>query len=305
MAKILISGGSGLVGKNLTAELCKKGHDVIWLSRRIIADAPVPVIPMQTPLSTDDLERLKDVSVVIQLAGAGIVAKAWTVAYKRELRESRVQSSEWLGNCLRIAGVTPRVWIGASAIGYYGSTISDDVCDETAASGDDFMARLCQDWEQAQLNHAVRVERMVLFRIGIVLSSHGGAYPKMALPVKLGVGAVLGNGAQYFSWIHEHDLLRLFLVAMEDNSWKGIYNAVSPGVVTNRTFTQELAKSMGRRIWLPPIPSGLLKLVLGERYLTVCRGLKISSAKIHGAGFTFRYPRVTEALMSLQDSAAR
>lgn len=275
--------------------LIQQGHTVSHLSR---AKKPgsVPTYVWNIPEGKIDDEALKNIDTVIHLAGEGIADKRWTEKRKREILESRTQSTSLL---TRYVEKYPNIKtvISASAIGYYGETLSSAEFTETSNPGNDFLASVVKAWE----NEADKIQnkRIVKIRTGIVLSEKGGALKEMARPVRWGVGAPLGTGEQYVSWIHIDDLCKMYIKAVEDAAMQGAYNATGPYAVTNYDLTRAIAKVLHKPLWLPAVPSFVLKIMLGEMADLLLYGSVVSSKKIQQAGFTFQFPTLEKALADL------
>ena len=296
--KILIAGGSGLLGQALTGYFSSEGYEVRILSREQSSEKNVFYWdPLKEEL---DEAAFNGVSCLINLSGASIDAKRWTRRRKQEITNSRVQSTEFLFYKLRTLKHDVRTFISASGVGYYGGH-GDEWLDETSSSADDFLSKCCRYWEESALKVSSLGIRTVIFRIGIVLSLQGGALPKFALTVKLFAGSPLGSGKQFISWIHRDDLCALFQKAVEDETMRGIYNAVAPEPATNRVFVKTLAHTLGRPVFLPPAPSFLLKLVLGEMASAITEGQRVSSKKVTDTGFRYRFPKLDVALKNLYE----
>ncbi len=296
--KILITGASGLVGKRLTELLLQKGYQVCHLGRSKRQGA-VPSFVWDVDKGTIESETFTGVDALIHLAGAGVADKRWTESRKREILESRIKSSALLFETLKKENGTVQSFVSASAIGYYGFGLSDEVFTEESKSGSDFLAQVTKQWEEGvdQINSlGIRVVKL---RIGIVLSNKGGALAEMAKPIALGFGASLGTGNQYLTWIHLDDLCKMFIKAVEDQLMNGAYNAVGPEWVTNEEMTDAIAKILKKPLWLPPVPGFVLKMILGEMADLVVNGSKISSAKVQAAGFKFKFTKLEEALSDL------
>ncbi|MBS1505132.1 MAG: TIGR01777 family oxidoreductase [Bacteroidetes bacterium] len=295
--KILITGASGLIGHRLTELLLEKGYGVVHLSR---AKKPgrVETFAWNLEKRIIDVQALAGVDTIIHLAGAGIADKPWTVARKKEIIDSRVESTKLLFQTLKNNPHTVSSFISASAIGYYGTEDSERVFSENDSPGQDFLAEVTQRWEQEVDTINELGVRVTKFRIGIVLSEKGGALNEIVKPIRMGFGAALGSGRQYLSWIHLDDLCNLFLRAVEERAMSGHYNAVTD-FCTNKEFTQACARVLRKPIWLPPVPSMVLKIILGDRADLVLKGSKVSSAKIRQAGFHFQYETLESALRDL------
>lgn len=299
MTKVLITGGSGLIGKHLCKLLQEKGYEVALLSRSPYIRNDIPVYTWDPGNNEIDDEALVSADVIIHLAGLNIGEKRWTAQRKRQILESRVQPGELIRKNLEKLQHKPSLFVSSSATGYYGASTSDRIFLETDPPAGDFLGETCRQWEAAALSISELGIRCVQLRTGIVLTSKGGALSKIALPVKLGVGSALGTGRQYIPWIHIDDLCNLYLKAIEDQTLHGAYNAVAPDHITNLEFTRKLARQLNRPFWFPNIPSLALKLVLGEMSVVVLEGSRVSAEKILAAGFTFQFPDLEGALGNL------
>lgn len=294
--KILIAGGSGFTGRLLSEYFTANGLDVSILSREQRTEKNF--FFWDHVKEEMDEGALSGVSCVINLSGASIAGKRWTRKRKQEIINSRIQSTDFLYEKLRTAKHEVDTFISASGTGYYGDQGSEWV-GETSSPAGGFLSDCCRHWEESVAKISTIGIRTVIFRIGIVLSNDGGALPKFALPVKLYVGAPLGSGKQFISWIHHIDFSTLFLKAIEDKNMNGIYNAVSPEPVTNRTFMKTLAETLNRPMFLPPIPSFVLRLVLGEVATALTASERASSKKVMDTGFRFQFPQLEGALKNI------
>lgn len=295
--RILITGATGLVGSRLTGLLQQKGHAVVHVSRTP-ANGPVPAFLWDVKKGVLDPRALDGIDAVVHLAGAGIADARWTAARKKEILDSRVASTRLLK--MHIANRPHiRTVVAASAIGYYGFKTTHDWLDEHAPPGSDFLADVTRQWEAATDELAESSRRVVKLRIGIVLSEKGGALAQMAKPVRWGVGAPLGSGRQYMSWIHLDDLCDLFVYALENQQVSGVFNAVGPQPATNREVTAAIANALQRPLWLPPVPGFVLRALLGDMAALALNGSRISAAKIMQSGFLFRHPALQQAVQNL------
>lgn len=291
---VLITGGTGLIGQALRQKLLAEGHRVSILSRSG-GDYTWDVAKAYF-----QPEALEGVDAVVHLAGAGIADKRWTEARKRELIGSRVDSSALLIHALKTIPNNVKVLLSASAIGFYGADSGEVHCEETSPAGTDFLATCTQAWEGSISGVEALGIRLVKFRIGLVLSANGGIFPVLCRPIRYLVGAVLGHGKQWQSWIHVDDLVEMFRLGLADESLKGVFNAVSPGAIRHREMTQKIARAMHKPLLLPPIPGFLLRLALGEMACLVLGGNLVSADKIQKEGkFTFTYTRLEDALKEL------
>jgi hypothetical protein len=292
--KILITGASGLIGSQLTTMLLQKGYQVVHLGRSKKSGA-VPSFVWDVANQKIDEEALHGISHIIHLAGAGVADKRWSDARKKEILDSRIQSTQLLFDTLKKTNHQVESFISASAIGFYGFTMEETVFNEESKAGSDFLAQVTRQWEEEVDKISLLGIRTVKLRIGIVLSNKAGALVEMAKPVRFGVGAALGTGKQYMSWIHIDDLCNMFVKATEDVNMQGAYNAVCDWV-TNKDFTKSVAQILKRPMLLPPVPAFAMKLLIGEMAAMIVNGSKVSSEKIRKTGFKFSYPDLQSAL---------
>ena len=295
---ILITGGTGLVGTRLAAVLTQAGHHVALLSRTPSLGSSYRTFQWDPAAGTIDPAAVPFADAIVNLAGANVGEGKWTAARKQELLASRVNGLTLLHRELAQPGHHVHTVLSASAIGLYGNTSDALVTEDTPPVGHDLLADLTQAWEQTAAPLATLGLRVVVPRIGVVLSAAGGALPAMAGPIKLGFGAPLGSGQQWVSWIHVDDLCRLFLAMLTDDAWQGPYNAVAPHPVTNGVLTTALAEVLHRPLLLPKIPAFVLQLAMGEQSEMVLTGKRVSAAKVLAQGFTFQYPALREALQA-------
>ena len=256
--KVLVSGASGLIGKAVTGELKRAGHEIVTLSRKPTGGA----IEWQPEKGPVPVQAVEGSHVVIHLAGEPIAESRWTEEVKKKIRDSRVIGTRNLVRGIEAATNRPALLVCASAVGYYGNR-GDELLDEASKPGQGFLPEVCVEWER----EAKRVEefgvRVVHLRSGVVLSTEGGALAKMLPPFRLGIGGRLGDGTQWFPWIHIADVAGIVMHAIENESVRGPVNAVAPRIVTNAQFTRELASVLNRIAFLPA-PEFALKLVFGE-----------------------------------------
>ncbi len=295
--KILITGASGLIGSRLTEMLLQKGYRVSHLGRTKKTDA-VSSYVWNVDKGTFDREALVGVDTIIHLAGAGVADKRWNEKRKKEILESRVKSSCLLFETLKQGNHSVKAVVSASAIGYYGFCLDERVFTEESKPGSDYLAQVTKQWEEEVDKISSLGIRVAKLRMGIVLSENGGALVEMGRPIRLGVGAPLGTGKQYLSWIHIDDLCAMFIKAAEDDHMQGAYNAVCDWV-TNKELTKSIANILKRPLWLPPIPGFVMRIVVGEMSVIVVNGSKISSEKIRRTGFVFQFDKLNSALKIL------
>jgi len=296
--KVLISGGSGLLGRAITKDLLAKGHTVAWLSRHSGQEGEVKKFAWNPDRGEIDQEAIAFADAIINLAGASI-AKPWTPHYKNEILRSRVDGTRLLYEACRKANKQLSAFISASASGYYPND-PEKLYDENAAPGSDFLSLICQKWEQEALNFENLGIRTLRMRIGIVLDAKEGALSQIARPVKLGFGAALGTGKQWMPWIHIKDLAGIFIhVLLNDQITSGAYNATGSKSATNIELTKLVARRLNRPLWLPPVPEFVLKLILGEMSAIALASTQCSAQKIIETGYKYQYPELENALKDL------
>jgi uncharacterized protein (TIGR01777 family) len=242
---------------------------------------------------------LQSADGVVHLAGAGIAEARWSNSRKREILESRVNSTRLLYKELRKGKHNVQSFVSASAIGVYNADHKGGLIAEDGPYGSDFLAGVIREWEQEVDQIATLGIRVVKIRIGMVLSEKGGALTEMMKPVNLYAGAPLGSGQQFMSWIHLDDLCNIFIRALEDKLMEGVYNGVAPNAVSNREFTKTLATTLRKPLILPGVPAFVIRLLLGEMADLVLKGAPISPEKLQKAGFRFRFTKLEDALQDL------
>ena len=294
---MLITGASGLIGTRLTEMLIEKNCEVAHLSRNS-KPGKIKSYAWSVENGTLDGRALANTDAIIHLAGTGIAEKRWTQKRKQEILESRTKSTQLLFDCLHNSNRQVKTFISASAIGYYGFRGNEEFT-EASKPGSDFLAQVVSQWEEEVDKIQSLNIRTVKIRTGIVLSEKGGALTEMVKPIKWGVGAPLGSGDQYLSWIHIDDLCRMFLFALENESMRGAYNGTALEAVTNRQLTKAIAKTLKKPLWLPHVPAFVLKVMLGEMADMVVQGSVVSSEKIRNAGFRLQFPDLDLALSDL------
>lgn len=294
METILIAGGTGLIGKKLTAKWKSEGHDVRILSRGK-TDLEKNIFHYSIEKKEIDPLALENVSVIVNLAGAGIADKRWSKSRVDELYSSRIDSTEFLFEKAKNLS-SLKQYISASGIICYGFDQPEKLFVESDPIGKDILSDITLKWEQAA-DLFSSVCPVAKIRISVVLSNEGGALLPISKPVKMGFGAILGNGKQGVPWIHLTDLVSLFDVAMQQK-WNGAYNA-NAGNTTNEELTRTIATVLNKRIWLPKVPAFALKLALGRMSTVVLDGLKADNSKIKSLGMIFKYPELKGALEDL------
>lgn len=295
---ILITGGSGLLGRALTKALLSRGYTVNHLSRSPGKDPHVKTFLWDVDNGLLDEHCIDGVDTIIHLAGAGIADKRWTENRKREIVESRTKSIRLIYQLMENKAHRVHTVISASGIGYY-SDRGEELLTENSPPAHDFIGNCCIEWEKAVDEGKKFDLRIVKFRTGVVLTTEGGALPQLALPVKIGIGSALGNGRQWIPWIHHQDTIAMYLFALEEETLNGVFNMAAPSPVTNKQLTQALAMQLHRPLWAPRVPEFLIKVLFGQLATLVLGSTKTSADKILAAGFNFKYPDVASALKQI------
>ncbi|KEO72127.1 TIGR01777 family oxidoreductase [Anditalea andensis] len=295
MKKILITGGSGMIGRKITKQLLRNDYEVAWLSRSSDDEGQKTFI-WDISQKVIDPEAIKWADGIIHLAGASVAEKRWTEERKKIILNSRIASTQLLFDAIRVEEDKPKVIISASAVNYYGMDTGETLLTEEDKPGEAFLSEVVKKWEEEVKKIESLHIRTVMLRIGIVLSLEGGALPELLKPP---VAAPLGTGEQYMSWIHISDLARMFRYALINDQVHGPYNAAAPKPVKNRELTEKAAKLKGKPFINIGVPAFGLKLFLGEMADMVIGGNKLSTSKIQSAGFKFRYATVDDALGQL------
>lgn len=301
MATILITGGSGLVGTALTEKLLERGDEVIILSRSMVRPqrAGLQYAQWNIEAQTIDSNALLKADFIIHLAGAGIADKRWSGKRKKEIQDSRVQSSLLLANSLIGLNHKVKAVVSASAIGWYGADRGGAPFKESDPPSTDFLGETCRLWEESVERIGEAGPRIVKFRTGIVLSREGGALKEFLKPMKFGIAPIMGNGQQIMSWIHIDDLVNLYIAAIENENIAGAYNAVAAHPVSNKEFIKAVSKAR-KGISVPiQIPAAVLKLILGEMSIEVLKSCLVNNDKIRQAGFHFKFDSISLALVEL------
>jgi uncharacterized protein (TIGR01777 family) len=292
---VVIAGGSGFLGQKLAKRLLADGQRVVVLSRRAHA-AGDSVVWRPDGTAGNLASHLEGIEAVVNLAGEGIADRRWSDSRKAALRSSRILATRTLTRAMAECARPPRVFVSASAVGYYGPH-GDEPVTETTPPGSDFFGKLATEWEKEAQAAAGRT-RLAIIRTGLVLASDGGVLGKMLLPFKLGVGGVLGSGRQYMSWIHEDDWTAMVAWLIRDERAVGAFNVTAPEPVTNREFTRALGRALHRPA-VVPVPAFALGLVLGELSAALLTGQRVLPARAEELGFQFTYTDLDAALVSL------
>lgn len=286
---ILITGGTGLVGQFLSEKLTTKGYNV-----RVLTRNPKNEREFYWNLATNEIDEnaFKNLDYIVHLAGAGIADKRWTAKRKQEILDSRTISAQLLFKKVKALKIPLKGFIAASAIGYYGAITSEIIFKETDLAANDFLGNVCQKWEHANSAFQELDIPTTLLRTGIVLSKNGGALSKMNTPFAINP---IASGTHYIPWIHIEDLANLFIKAIEDTYFTGIYNAVAPVHETSYSFSKALAKKT-KKLFIPlGVPAFILKIIFGEMSIILTTGSRISSEKIIKTGFEFSYKNLESA----------
>lgn len=301
--KILMTGGTGFIGKALTMRLLADGHQVSVLTRdvdharSVLGDDVTPV-----PIDQDMTPAVAEADAVINLAGEPVVGR-WSEEKKARLRKSRVDTTRRLVEAMKTADRKPEVLVSGSAVGYYGDT-SDALVTESSPAGQDLLAELCRDWEGAAMEAKELGVRVAIIRTGVVLGRGGGALEKMLPAFKAGAGGRIASGSQYMAWIHLHDLVELFVTAVEDERYRGPFNGTAPEPVTNRQFTDALGRVLHRPTLLP-VPAFALKALLGEGATPLTASQRAIPTRAKELGFSFRFTDVEAALSEILSDERR
>lgn len=295
MTKVIITGGTGLVGQRLTTLLTMKGFEVAILCRN-----PKKKSEYKWDIETGYIDEkvFEEASAIIHLAGAGVADKRWTEARKKEIIESRTKSAQLLYDYLSKGNYPIQSVISASAVGFYGDR-ENELLTEDSSNGTGFLAEVCQVWEDAAEKFASLKIAVSKIRIGIVLSKDGGALPKLDFPIKFGIGAYIGDGKQFVPWIHIDDLCGIFIHLLEHQNLHGTYNGCAPDIKTNKQMSETIAAVLHRPFIPFPAPEFILKTVMGEMASMLLMSNNCSSQKIINAGFQFEYPTLQQALQNI------
>ncbi len=297
--RVIVAGGSGLIGRALVASLAKDGHEVIVLSRK---PEDVKNLPKNARAEKWDGrsaqgwgQLVNGADAIVNLAGATL-SERWSDSQKKAIRESRVNAGKAIVEAVKAAGQQPRVVIQSSAVGYYGPRGAEEIGEE-ASAGSDFLAGICKDWEASTAELDSLGIRRVITRTGVVLDKHGGALPRMVMPVKMFIGGPLGNGQQYFPWIHLQDEVAAMRWLIDNPNAHGVYNLSAPQPLTNKEFTQAIGKVLGRPTFMP-VPAFAVKMLFGEMSSLVLDGQREVPQRLLKEGFRFKF---TDAAAALRD----
>jgi len=296
--QILLTGGTGLIGRHLTNLLLSQGYKVSDLSRSKGKDARIKTYQWDVSKGKIDEACINGVDIIVHLAGANVAGKRWTAFRKKEILDSRTRSIELIYDLLKRKKHNVHAVISASGISYYGDR-ADEVLTEDSSLGSGFLAEVSKEWEKAVDKGADLGLRIVKLRTGVVLDKKDGALPQLAAPVKWGIGSPLGNGQQWVAWIHWHDAVKLYLYAIMNTKLYGVYNMVAPNPVTNKQFVKAVARQLHRPLWVPNVPAFMIKLLFGEMSTMVLASTRASAQTIMDHGFEFSFPVIEDALKEI------
>lgn len=294
---VLITGGTGFIGRYLTKKLLERDYTVSILTRdRRPNTDKVSYYTWDVTAQNIDESAVYNADYIIHLAGENIAEERWTSKRKAAIRDSRIQSAQLIYDTLKKLNKRVDAFVSASGIGYYGAVNGEGICTENTLPADDFVGTVCQDWENAADLMVGLGIRTVKIRTGLVLGKNEGILKKLNPIFKKGLGSALGSGKQYMPWVHVHDLCMMYIEAIENGKMTGPYNATINDSTTNLIFSKELANSYGFSIWLPKVPAFLIQLVLGERATLLLTGRRVSSDKIKKLGFRFQFKNLPKAI---------
>ena len=291
---ILLTGGSGLIGNELVSKLIEEGCKIRILTREKDVNHPYYTWDQ----SKIDEKVFEDLDGIIHLAGAPLM-KSWSKSYKKQIIDSRVDTANLLLKYVKKLNVNLKFFISASGSSYYGQETSDNIFQEDAKAGTDFLAEVCVLWEQAAEKFKEVNARVVCLRTPLVLAKNADSFKLMTLPTKYGLGASLGKGSQWSPFVHIEDLCNIYLKAVEDESMNGSYNASVSEHINHQDFMKKLAAHLGHKIHLPNIPEALVKLGMGEKACLILEGSRLNNQKILASGFQFKFETLDQALKNI------
>lgn len=296
MKRVLVTGATGFIGRNLVQRLDERGDEVVAFVRN--AAKASKLFGSRAVIVTDlaAVPATAHIDAIVNLAGESIAGGPWTQRRRQLLLDSRLGVTDALLALVERLAVTPRTWINASAVGYYGARPDDEPLSEESPSGRGFQAELCRRWEERALLAAAHGSKVAILRLGVVLGADGGALPALARPVRLFAGTTMGNGRQWFSWIHLDDLLGVILFALDRETLTGPLNATTPEPVRHAQLMATIAATLRRPLWPVRIPASLLRVALGELAELFVDGQRVVPRRLGELGFEFRYPSLPAAL---------
>ena len=294
---VVLTGGTGFIGKKLTRLLLENGFSVSVLSRSVKENSEgISYYKWDVDAGTIDEQAILNADYVIHLAGENIGAKRWTVNRKKAILDSREKSTQLLFSCLHKHNKQLKAFVSASGVGIYGAITDEVICSETTPAASDFLGTVCQKWEAATNPICDLGIRTVQIRTGLVLGKGDGVLQQLIPLFKYKLGSAIGSGKQYMPWIHIDDLCRIYLASMLNSEMQGPYNAAINDSSNNTIFSSALAKVFGYTIWLPNVHAFVLQLVLGEMAQLVLKGRRINSDAIEKTGFQFQFTDLEKAL---------
>lgn len=298
MKKILIAGGTGFVGKQLIPFLVEKGYSIHVLTRNPSANSSKNIRFFQWEIERQyiDKKAFEGVETLINLTGANIGEKRWTKQRKKEIIDSRTNSIDVLYQYISENKFNINTFISSSAVGFYGAVTTDKTFVETSESGNDFLASVCQKWEDAALKFNDLGIRTIILRKGVILGKEGGMVKKLSPLAKLGINVSLGSGKQYLPWIDIRDLVRLYYFILSNTQLKGIFNAVATEQITMSDLSKALLQAFGKKSFLPNAPAFVIRLLFGEMAVMLLEGSKVSNEKLKTTGFIFEFDTIGKSL---------
>jgi len=298
MKTILIVGGTGFIGRNVADYFNNKGYDVNILSRKILPNYPFRMYEWDPLNGSIQVEALTNQDVIINLSGAGIAEKYWTSKRKKILFSSRIDSTRFLIDTLIRNNIYPRLFIHASAIGFYGNR-PDERVNETSNKGEGFLSYICQAWEKDVRRLDDTKIKYAILRIGIVLSKKGGSFPKLVFPIKTGFNILFGKGLHSISWIHIVDLMKIIESLIEDTLEPGIYNCVAPQATNQKVFNDQLKRTLHVKTLRIRIPKKMISMIVGEMTEIFCSDQYVVPENLQHQNFEFAFPDLQSALKDL------
>ena len=297
---VLITGGTGLVGKVLSKQFILQGYKVAILTRNLKTEtATTKYYKWNIEANEIDVNCIAEADYIIHLVGENVAGGMWTAKQKDRILSSRVNATELLYKTLSENKNKVKAFVSASATGYYGTYTSTTIFKEEDAVGNDFLANVCEQWEEGVTKISSLGIRTLKLRTGVVLGSEKSALQKMLFPFQLGLGSAIGSGKQIMPWIHINDLCALYIWGLKNANKEGVYNAVVGDFLTNKELGKAIAKQLNKPFFMPNIPAFIMCLVFGEMAVILIEGSGVSSEKIKKEGFVFKYPTIETALEDL------
>jgi len=299
--KIFVTGGTGFIGRHLSGRLAESGHEVFILTRSAVKakeSFPWATIVEGDPRKPGEWQqKASESDAAVNLAGASIFT-IWTDAARKNILDSRILTTRNLVDGLCVSG-RGKTLLNASAVGFYGSRLDDQILTEESSPGSEFMSEVCVKWENEAEKAAASGTRVALLRFGIVLGKGGGALSKMLPAFRTLFGSTMGSGRQWMPWVHEVDLANIFLFLLDNKEISGPVNCVAPNPVRNSDFARVLARTLGRPLVMPAMPGFLLRILVGEFANLVLKGQRVVPKRLMEAGFSFRFPTLQQALENI------